>query len=38
VPILYILIKTASDRFFPPRATPDLDELEAPLPSQKVSP
>lgn len=38
VPILYILIKTASDRIFPPRETPDLDQIEAPLPPQKVSP
>lgn len=38
VPILYILIKTASDRVFPHRETPDLDEVEAPLPPQKVSP
>ncbi len=38
VPILYILIKTASDRVFPHRETTDLDDVEAPLPPQKVSP
>jgi len=38
VPILYILIKTASDRVLPRRDIPDLDEVETPLPPQKVRP